>query len=457
MKKALFVSVLAIVMIGCLQGYNIYLQYNNFVETELSKINPVIYQSIDEELNLRTRITKKPDKIGTQHSYLKMYEPGEVVPVPTKGESITDLDSFDVKKLKTDGFVNSQSELITLILQDSNESKGRSIKLAVLDTIFVNNLKENYEHSILLLDKRKKIVSIYGRKDIPSTWFFSKDYAVGLSHPKFVRVAINIPPSIFIWNSIGTLMLSLLFVLVAAICIGYQLEDIKRKGELLKNRELSVNSIIHDLKAPINSVITLLGVIKLKVDESSILALIQQTSDKAKQLVSDIESILIAASGGNKRIILAPKEINILEVAEHAKSDIDIIYNKKEHQINIDDLTHGNATAKADRMYMLNVMRNLIENAIKYADNGVQVNVTVSREANRNVIVSVSDNGWGIASKDQKLIFRQFYRVPHENATKGHGIGLALVKYVVEAHGGKVTVKSEQGEGSIFTFNIPVK
>ncbi len=92
--------------------------------------------------------------------------------------------------------------------------------------------------------------------------------------------------------------------------------------------------------------------------------------------------------------------------------------------------------------------------------------IALSSEANstflgvgnfRNVIVSVSDNGWGIAPKDQKLIFRQFYRVPHENAIKGHGIGLALVKYVVEAHGGKVTVKSEQGEGSIFTFNIPVK
>ena len=105
----------------------------------------------------RKLVTKKPDKIGTQHSYLKMYEPGEVVPVPTKGESITDLDSFDVKKLKTDGFVNSQSELITLILQDSNESKGRSIKLAVLDTIFVNNLKENYELKFPTPNKRVKI------------------------------------------------------------------------------------------------------------------------------------------------------------------------------------------------------------------------------------------------------------------------------------------------------------
>ena len=103
-----------------------------------------------------------------------MYEPGEVVPVPTKGESITDLDSFDVKKLKTDGFVNSQSELITLILQDSNESKGRSIKLAVLDTIFVNNLKENYEHSILLLDKRKKLLVFTEEKTSLPLGFFRK-------------------------------------------------------------------------------------------------------------------------------------------------------------------------------------------------------------------------------------------------------------------------------------------
>lgn len=456
MKKTIYISLLAIIMIGCLQAYNVHLQYINYIEGKLLIVNETLYKSIDEELNLRNRRTIKPDKIGTQHSYLKMYEPGEKMPTPQKGESVTNLDSFDVKKLKAEGIVNSASELITLIIQDNNEVRNNPIKLAVLDTIFVNNLKESYEHSILLLDKNKNVINFYGRRNIPSDWDYSKDIAISLAHPKFIRVAIHITPSQFIWNSIRTLVSSLLFVLIAAICIGYQLKEIKKKDKLLRNRELSVNSIIHDLKAPINSVVMLMGVIKLKISDPNMLNLIQQTSDKAKQLVADIESILIAASGGNRKIILDPKEVNIAKLAEIAKSDVDIIYQQKVHQITIDDQTKGNAITQADHMYMLNVIRNLTENAVKYADEGVKVNILIRKDAN-NLVVSISDNGWGISPKDQKQIFQQFYRVPHKNGPNGHGIGLALVKYVVEAHGGKITVNSEQGKGSTFTFNIPIK
>lgn len=188
------------------------------------------------------------------------------------------------------------------------------------------------------------------------------------------------------------------------------------------------------------------------------LNLIRQTSDKAKQLVTTIESILIAASGGNRKMILTLQNVNIADLAEMAKSDIDIIYQQKEHHIDINDQTNGNAITKADRMYMLNVMRNLMENAVKYADDGVKVTVTIRKKTNHNIEVSVADNGWGISPKDQKLIFQQFYRVTtHEHAPKGHGIGLALVKYVVEAHGGSINVKSECDKGSTFTFHIPIK
>jgi hypothetical protein len=88
MKRSLFISILAVIMVSCLQGYNIYLQYHSYIEAEFTKINPIIYQSIDEELNIRTRITKNPDKIGSQHSYLKVYEPGETAPKLDKGEKI---------------------------------------------------------------------------------------------------------------------------------------------------------------------------------------------------------------------------------------------------------------------------------------------------------------------------------------------------------------------------------
>lgn len=107
-------------------------------------------------------------------------------------------------------------------------------------------------------------------------------------------------------------------------------------------------------------------------------------------------------------------------------------------------------------MYLLNAIRNLIENAIKYADKGVMVHISIIRY-NNELQVCVSDNGWGISKKDQKMIFNQFYRVPHEHGPRGHGVGLALVKYVIESHGGHITVNSELGKGSKFIFNIPFK
>ena len=458
MKKTIYISLLAIIMVGCLQGYNIYLQYNRYVEGLLSNIDKTLYQSIDEECSSRAKKNHK-EPIGNQHFSFKVFKSEDEIPTSLKNkkEPILNFETYDIKKLKAEGIVNSQAEVITLINQDMNEATNHPFKLARLDTIFSNNLKEGFEHSILLLNKDKKVIKTYGRKDIPSTWVYSQDYAVGLAHPRFIRVAIHIIPSQFIWNSIGTLISSLLFVLIAAICIGYQLKEIKKKDKLLRNRELSVNSIIHDLKAPINSVVMLMGVIKLKISDPNMLNLIQQTSDKAKQLVADIESILIAANGGNRRIILDMKEVNIAELAEIAKSDVDIIYQQKEHQISIDDQTKGNAITQADHMYMLNVIRNLTENAVKYADEGVKVNIGIRKDTNNNLVVSISDNGWGISPKDQKQIFKQYYRVPHKNAPKGHGIGLALVKYVVEAHGGNISVNSELGKGSTFTFNIPIK
>lgn len=436
-----------------MQGYNIYLQYLNYIENQILSIDSPLCQSIDEERNLRTRISYKPDKIGEQHSYLKIYKPGEKAPKPQKEETVIRTETYNIKNLKKRGIISSEMDLVSLLLQDDNEAKGRPLNLAVLDTIFRRNIKEDYEHSILLLNQDKQVIKIYGRKDIPSSWVYTKDYAVSLAHLRFVRVAIHIPPSQFIWHSIGTLTLSLLFVLVAALCIRYQLREIKRRDELLRNRELSVNSIIHDLKAPINSVVMLMSVIKMKVADEGTQKLVTQTIDKAKRLVTTIETLLSVADN-KRKFILNLKPTNMAELANIAQSDVNIIYKEKPHHINIIDQTQGKATIKADKMYMLNVLRNLIENAVKYADDGVNVEVRIRKEG-EFIQTSIVDNGWGINKKEQSKIFQQFYRIPHDNNPKGNGIGLALVKYIVEAHKGHIMVESEPNKGSKFTFTIP--
>ena len=107
-------------------------------------------------------------------------------------------------------------------------------------------------------------------------------------------------------------------------------------------------------------------------------------------------------------------------------------------------------------MYIENVLCNLIENALKYADRGVKVEVTLSM-ADGRLQVAVRDNGWGIAPQYQKKLFRQFYQVPRHGRPeqKGYGIGLAQAKYIIDEHGGWIKVQSAEGKGSTFIFTIP--
>ena len=100
---------------------------------------------------------------------------------------------------------------------------------------------------------------------------------------------------------------------------------------------------------------------------------------------------------------------------------------------------------------MANVLNNLIDNAIKYSGNSVEINIT----GNDNEI-SVSDNGIGIPSKSIPYLFNKFYRVPHGNRqdVRGYGIGLYYVKGVLDKIGWSISVKSKESEGSVFTIKF---
>jgi signal transduction histidine kinase len=455
MKRYYYVSILAIAVIACLQGLYISLQYKEFVNNRIININNILTKSIDEELGLRSRKNYKPDKIGNQHMYYHVLSDKEKDKLKKPGQDVINMKSLDLNKLRRNGIANTMAEVLSLIFQDVEAKKGNPVSLKILDKLFSENLKDKYQHSILLLDANKKTISIYGRKDIPYNWDYSKDYAISLQSPKFIRVAIDITPSDFIKESVWSLILSLLFVGIAMGCIGYQLRVIRKKEKLLKNRELSINGTIHDLKSPLNSIITLLSFLKATIKDANIIKLIEQTSDRTKSLVFNIETLLITARGTTKKIILKKEPVDLSVLAEKARLDVDILFNSKPHNIEVHNKLKADVHPLADTMYIENIIRNLIENALKYSDEGVNVVITIYNDA-KNAYVSVADNGWGIPQKDISKIFNQFYRVPHDNAPRGYGIGLALVKYVVESHGGHIKVKSLEYEGTEFVFSIPL-
>lgn len=456
MKKIYYITMLAVIMVVCLQGYNIYLQYQNYTLRYIKDVNEILANSIDTEHYERIKTKNIPAKQGSQEIHYKVFSAKDKIPQKQKNEPNLDMRALDLGSLKKRGIINSMADALMLLNQDLAESQGKKMNLKNLDKIFTASLGTKEEYSILLLDKNKKVIKIEGAKDIPSSWVYSKDIPVSLKDLKFIRVAIKVSPSAFITQASYTLILSILFVLIAIICIGYQQREINIKDLLISNRERNVNQIIHDLKSPINSVLSVLSLLKIRMKtDETFMPLIAKASDKAKLLITDIESILLAAKGGQCRILLNKDDTNILQIVQTAKSDIDVLYKQKAHSIEIVDETKGNTKIKVDKMYMRNVLRNLLENAMKYSNEGTIVNVLIQKKDDL-LSISIKDNGWGISRKDQKHIFDQFYRVAHPNGPRGFGIGLSAVKYIVEAHHGKVAVQSELGKGSIFTITLPI-
>jgi signal transduction histidine kinase len=115
----------------------------------------------------------------------------------------------------------------------------------------------------------------------------------------------------------------------------------------------------------------------------------------------------------------------------------------------------GGAMVRGDRDALGQALWNLLDNAVKYSGDSRDVQVEV--ESNGEVAIRVRDSGYGIAPSEQKQIFRKFTRgaAAREHGVKGTGIGLAMVKHIVDAHGGTIAVDSEPGRGSTFTIVLP--
>jgi signal transduction histidine kinase len=127
----------------------------------------------------------------------------------------------------------------------------------------------------------------------------------------------------------------------------------------------------------------------------------------------------------------------------------------EEKRIAVDAELESPCPAPVDRVRMRQVFANLLDNALKYTAEGGNVRISCRTEAER-VIVAFGDTGMGISSEEQGRIWGRLYRGDKSRSQRGLGLGLSLVKAIVEAHRGSVSVESTIGQGSTFTVSLPV-
>lgn len=455
MKRYYSITILAIIVITLLQGYNISLQYKDYLHYKIEKINSVFKVAIDEEYAIRAHKDYNPHKDGKQRFYYKNMPEEDLLKAKPKKEDIIDFNEINIQELRDKGIVETEAEAMGLLTKDRLTAKGNPINLKKLSQIFKKNLNEDFSYTLLILDENKKVIKSYGQTKDIETWQASKPIAIGLKPIRFVQARVDITPSSFIINSIWTLASTILLALIIVFCVGYQMTAIRNKEDLLRNREVSLHGTVHDLKAPLASILLKLGFIKDCIKDADLQEMIASSERQIKNLANTIKTILITSKASESKLVINKEQVDIIELTQQAQEQIDINYASKPHAIGIHDHREENALVYADKYLIENVMHNLMENAVKYSDKEANVEVNIKQDEHFTII-SVSDHGVGIDKKYQKKIFEQFYRIPATHHKSGYGIGLAMVKYAVKAHGGTIKVVSELGKGSTFTFTLPL-
>lgn len=455
MKKYYCITILALLVVTLLQGYNVSLQYKEYIYKEIDKINSALKVSVDEEYAIRAHQNYNPHKDGKQRLYTKIMTDEDFLKAKPKKEDVIRFDEINIQDLRDKGIAETEAEAMGLLTKDRLTAKGNPINLKKLSQIFKKNLNEGFTYTLLILDENKKVIKSYGQtKDIES-WQTSKPIAIGLKPIRFVQAKVDVTPSSFIINSIETLISTILLALIIVFCVGYQMTAIRNKEDLLRNREVSLHGTVHDLKAPLASILLKLGFIKDCIKDADLKEMITSSERQIKNLANTIKTILITSKAGESKLVINKEQVDIIELTQQAQEQIDTNYASKPHTIGIHDHREENALVYADKYLIENVMHNLMENAVKYSDKEANVDVSIKQDEHFTII-SVSDHGVGIDKKYQKKIFEQFYRIPATHHKSGYGIGLAMVKYAVKAHGGIIKVVSEPGKGSTFTFTLPL-
>jgi PAS domain S-box-containing protein len=220
-----------------------------------------------------------------------------------------------------------------------------------------------------------------------------------------------------------------------------------------------VSTVSHELRTPMTSIkgyadLLLMGAAdKLSENQRSFVSVIQNNADRLTMLVNDLLDISRIESG---RVALAPRVMRVEGVITQVITGMEPRAVDKGLSLR-SDVPQGLPGVVADPDRVVQVLNNLVANACHYTPAGGEVVVSARVHADQ-VHVSIRDTGIGIAPTDQEKIFDRFFRAedPLVQETPGTGLGLAIVRSLVELHGGQIWVESELGEGSTFTFSLPI-
>ena len=401
------------------------------------------YNFVKDELKIKS--TNMLEQAIMEETFSRLQN----LPVGTKVQSRTEED----KNMNLPEFV---------YMQESLEQLKSPIILDSINHIYKQLLlKNNYPSECMIsISKNDTIIQHIGNK--PYSLFslqtgkvpLRKDYSI------VIQAQLANPNNLF-FGKMGLLLVSTTILLVFVVfCIIYQVRIISKINKISQIREDFSYAMVHDMKTPLSTIMMIQDMLesgRLEGKPEIKNKYMSIAKSETDHLFALTNKILTISKLENHKLEMNKTEVELTPIIEKL---IEKFKAKAQKPVNFIIKLQAK-TAYADNDYLGEVISNLIDNAIKYSKESVEINI-IAEKSERYTILKVRDNGLGISEADQKIIFQKYERAAaakrsRRNGTSGFGLGLNFVDQVIKAHDGRIFVNSTEGEFTEFTIYLPLE
>ena len=375
----------------------------------------------------------------------------------SRADSLTKGDTLSLPEARRNLSLASSVEGMNDVLSRKYHSEVSLETVAIYVDSLLSVAHINRDITLQEVNAEGKVLRQNNEKN--NSWsLLTKPVSIRRDQSKAVQIALNNPYPELVQRLSPLFLISAIILGFFAIIIIQLLRFITEQEQMAELRNDFSYAMVHDMKSPLSSII--MGAHFLhsgKVDDKPQIKekYYSIIEDEAEHLLALVNKLLTISKLENKKLILNKHETDLEPVIDDLVEKAKAKATKPIEITTYLEVKH----VMADEQYMTEAIANLIDNAIKYSKD--EINITIKTfNTDKNVLLKVRDNGIGMTREEQQVIFDKFGRAAiHEKNRKGgvsgFGLGLNYVDQVMQAHGGKVTVSSEKDKYSEFTLYIP--
>lgn len=435
MRYAWSLFVMAIFLLLLSQTFWLYNTYIIHKEEIVDNLNITLKEAVGKELDARFLYSEQKEKDQSE-------EPKKVFRFV-----------LDSSNIEATGIISQQEVAMQHLMLFENIH----FDLSALDSIYKSMLVQKgiqVEYAICYKDSTQTLANT-GKEAL----FGVSSIKIPIVNGTEVQAVFAITLPLVLKEMLGILVVSMLMLFLIVACLIYEMRVIFTQRRLAKLRDDFSHALIHDMKTP-------LGTIYMAVDQWGKGNLDGKPELRTKFCETAMAQVLGLQALVDKILTIARMEQNKLTL-ERRITDVPAMIHGLVDKFKVQagknvrfevDIQMEDCSVVADPTYLQNAISNLIDNAIKYSGDSVDIWINCRTEKEQ-LFIEVADNGLGISAKDQQKIFEKFERgaAVWRKGAKGFGLGLNYVKRVMEAHEGTVSISSMEGEGSAFILYMPLK